>query len=614
MSQIDSALDSLETQIGEKAQTGTPFDWTKITPEIRRNLISWVTIKGVWNIGTKTSNESLAKMYGVPNYLASVIRNQSQNSSGKQKYTPPLKAKIDFDNEKAISPPSNLSYDERDNELEDAYSQINPERSEGGFLETLSPLTSLPFDPTKIKPLVESIVREIIFRSTNSEITKQREQQKKDNENFKDGIIETVHESVNTVLQKALIANREDAIETANKAIENKTQTLKAFVEDIIFQSFLKKRANETIENITETPPNSPQENNQTNSEFIPQIDPNYHFDTYATKVIRSALSMNENLFVYGDTGCGKTTHLEQVCAVLNHGIVRVNPHDGITREMFLGGMKLINNETIFVEGALPIAMRNGYVFLVDEISFLPPNLTAILNPIGEKGGKLYIPETSEWITPSPGFCIFATDNTGGKGDRTGNYTGTEVQNTATLDRFAFCLKMDYLPFDKEDEMLEKRFPNQDEDEIVRMLKFAHEIRSAFSRGELSITLSTRKLIKFFDQRNNNFTIEESLNNTILSWLDEDDETLVKTIIDRLDLITLTTPPKNSTFKINLKPFVEFVHKGEIPSAIREIRNIVKMVQNVDLGPQVAKNLTEIYRDGFITIAEIEQKIRSGSF
>jgi cobaltochelatase CobS len=611
--QIDSALNQLETQIGEKAQQGTPYDWTKITPEIRRNLISWVTIKGVWNIGTKTSNESLAKMYGVPRYLESVLRNQSQNSSGKTRYEPKLKSKIDFDNPEPDNFKTTPEY---------LRNHILPaEEIEVDFDNDFHNQPDLPnenfnsLDQSKIKSLVESIVKDTIFRSINKEISLQRELQKQDNEKLKDGIIKTVHESVNSVLQKALIANREDAIETANKAVENKTQSLKAFVEDIIFQSFLKKRANETIETITENSPQESRENNKTNSEFIPPIDLNYHFDTYATKVIRSALSMHENLFVYGDTGCGKTTHLEQVCAVLNHGIVRVNPHDGITREMFLGGMKLINNETIFVEGALPIAMRNGYVFLVDEISFLPPNLTAILNPIGEKGGKLYIPETSEWITPQPGFCIFATDNTGGKGDRTGNYTGTEVQNTATLDRFAFCLKMDYLPQDKEEEMLTKRFPNlQDTDEIQKMLTFAREIRSAFSRGELSITLSTRKLIKFFDQRSNNFTIEEALSNTILSWLDEDDETLVKTMIDRLDLVSLPQHIKSYNQKIDLDNFVLYVRDGEKVNAIRELRRIFVQVHKTDFGLKVAKDLMESYSDGLITIQKVEKKIISGVF
>lgn len=321
----------------------------------------------------------------------------------------------------------------------------------------------------------------------------------------------------------------ETLVSNVSKKIIEKT------ADGIVFSTLARKRASEQNEQ-PEQPSSEEPIPDFAHSQYIPQIDPNYHFDPYATKVITSAIKMGENLYAYGDTGCGKTTHIEQVCAVLNQGISRINPHDGVTREMFLGGMKLINGETKFIEGALPTAMRLGLVFLVDEISFLPPNLTAILNPVGEKGGKLYIPETSEWISPTPGFCIFATDNTGGKGDNSGQYVGTEVQNTATLDRFAFCIKMNYLPRDAEEAMLQSRFPGLSNIEIEQMLSLASEIRAAFSRGELSLTLSTRKLIKFFDQRTAGFTFAEALQNTVLSWLDEDDNQLVITILDRLGM------------------------------------------------------------------------------
>lgn len=278
---------------------------------------------------------------------------------------------------------------------------------------------------------------------------------------------------------------------------------------------------------------------------YIPRLNPNHYFDPKAVKILRYVLKEGKNAYVYGETGCGKTSGIEQICAVLNRGISRINPHDGVTKEMFCGGMRLVGGETKFIEGALPRAMKLGLVLLIDEISFLPPNLTAILNPVLEKGGKLYIPETGEWIVPHPAFCVWATDNTGGKGDRSGQYTGTEVQNTATLDRFNCCFRMDYLPRDKEQEMLQKRFPNLVDDgqsnehkpslELTRILSLAHDIRSAFSRGELAITFSTRKLIEFFSQRET-FSLSESLDNCLMSWLDEDDTTLVKTMIDRLGI------------------------------------------------------------------------------
>ena len=399
----------------------------------------------------------------------------------------------------------------------------------------------------------------------------------------------------------------ESLVSNVSKKIIEKT------ADGIIFSTLARQRASEQSEQNEQFPPEELQadsENeNSAHAQYIPKIDPNYHFDPYATKVITSAIKMGENLYAYGDTGCGKTTHIEQVCAVLNQGISRINPHDGVTREMFLGGMKLISGETKFIEGALPTAMRLGLVFLVDEISFLPPNLTALLNPVAERGGKLYIPETSEWISPAPGFCIFATDNTGGKGDNSGQYVGTEVQNTATLDRFAFCIKMNYLPEDAEIEMLRNRFPTVDPDEIVNMQKLASEIRSAFSRGELSLTLSTRKLIKFFDQRTAGFTFAEALQNTVLSWLDEDDSQLIKTMLDRLR-INLFPDSVNSQFlydeeekKAQFQQLITGNHKLE---AIRQLRTWF------NLGLKFAKDLTEAYQQETYTADQIFDMARNG--
>lgn len=514
---ITSALEVLQQQIGHEPFYGTRANYTGsydpetiITQSNKQSCISWLVLQGFSKRNVqKNSLAVLGKLYGIESYFKSALRQQGGIPSSH----------INTD-DVFNTPTSDVITDELT--TWEAEKEID-ERENTQNLNTKK---------------IELLIKKILLKDLVQQRGEILEELGEKNLNLHKKIIEAVEQKIKsdfTTEYKTLL----DTIKNeTQKQSQHQQEELKKIVEDIIFKGYL----NQKLQNPSNIIQNNTSQDNikdilpQTNSEFLPKIDPNYHFDPYATKVIRSALSMCENLYVYGDTGCGKTTHLEQVCAVMSRGIVRVNPHDGITREMFLGGMKLINNETVFVEGALPIAMRNGYIFLVDEISFLPPNLTAILNPIGEKGGKLYIPETSEWITPQPGFCIFATDNTGGKGDRTGQYTGTEVQNTATLDRFAFCIKMDYLPQEKEYEMLIKRFPNQNQDEIKGMLDLAKDIRSAFSRGELSITLSTRKLIKYFDQRENNFTTIEALQNTLLSWLDEDDEILVKTMIDRLQI------------------------------------------------------------------------------
>lgn len=506
------ALLSLESQIGFPPGTefrpSAPDADLVIDPSQRQNVISWLIIRGLDPANAKKNSLlTLGKLYRIEKYLDSALLSQERDSKRKPG--------------KQIR---NITSDWGDPPAPPKFPNIEINKSTPPLTSPTTTPTSPDLDAVKI------LVKGLISSEKNDIFITIRQILEEENQKIKTKVIEIGRDTAHAI-----------ATTIVEEKIKHENQNLKSLIEDIIFQTYLNhKKDNSPTERGERSKPDHAEvaQTQNTSTQHIPTLDPNYHFDPYATKVIRAALSMSENLYVYGDTGCGKTTHLEQVCAVLSRGLIRINPHDGITREMFLGGMKLINNETIFIEGALPTAMRNGLVFLVDEISFLPPNLTAILNPIGERGGKLYIPETGEWLSPQPGFCIFATDNTGGKGDRTGNYTGTEVQNTATLDRFAFCIKMDYLPIDKEIKMLINRFPHQDINEIQKLLNLARDIRAAFSRGELALTLSTRKLIKFFSQRQNGFTIEESLSNTILSWLDEDDETLVKTMIDRLQVIS----------------------------------------------------------------------------
>ncbi len=93
--------------------------------------------------------------------------------------------------------------------------------------------------------------------------------------------------------------------------------------------------------------------------------------------------------------------------------------------------------------------------------------------------------------------------------------------------------------------MLLKRFPHLVPEEykttdagyeLTQMLGLAQDVRQAFARGELSVTLSTRKLIDFFEQREQGFSLREALDLCLGNWLDNDDNQLVKVMLDRLQI------------------------------------------------------------------------------
>jgi cobaltochelatase CobS len=408
------------------------------------------------------------------------------------------------------------------------------------------PPTISTTDPIKkLLSEVEGIVNQKLRTFTSEAISNTRTIVKQE--------LQGVQESTLTIL-KALIESGQLSIQLG-QGLESKILNLvQKAADETIFSSLAQRdKGKHREENQEPLEPELPFPPLPSSSSFVPEIDPNFYIDPFVGRVIRKAITLGRNLYASGDTGCGKTATIMQVFAILGRGIIRVNPHDGITKESFIGRMGIRpvesgGTETYFSYGDLAIAMKNGLGFLLDEGDYLPPNLAAVFNPVTERGGKLHISETGETISPAPGFCVFVTANTGGKGDNSGQYTGTEVLNTAWLDRFSFKIKMDYLPQDKELEMLKKRFPKLSEDspntiplpfgetELNKILQLAHDIREAFSRGELSITFSTRKLIDYFEQRENGFSQREALSLCLLSWLDDDDETLVKTMLDRLQI------------------------------------------------------------------------------
>lgn len=267
---------------------------------------------------------------------------------------------------------------------------------------------------------------------------------------------------------------------------------------------------------------------------YVPEVNPRFEF-TKNSALIAMAFAVQRNLFISGPTGCGKTEEIKQVFNRLGFPLRRANMHGDVTYGTFVGAMKANASGTYFDYGLLPLAMKGGYPVLLDEVDFTPPNIASILFPVLEQDAELYIPETGEHIRPAKGFCIYATGNTGGKGDGVGSFTGTEVLNTAFLDRFSFKLTADYLPVEKEVQLLMASHPALPELFCRRTVALATEIRNAFLGGDLAFTWSTRKVLDFVSYAQVLGT-SDALDVTLRNWLDKDDRPLVDTLYRKVGL------------------------------------------------------------------------------
>ena len=236
---------------------------------------------------------------------------------------------------------------------------------------------------------------------------------------------------------------------------------------------------------------------------YVPDIDPDYIFDRATTLAILAGFAHNRRVMVSGYHGTGKSTHIEQVAARLNWPCVRVNLDSHVSRIDLVGKDAIVVHEgkqvTEFRDGILPWAYQHNVALCFDEYDAGRPDVMFVIQRVLESSGRLTLLDQSRVIRPHPAFRLFATANTVGLGDTTGLYHGTQQINQAQMDRWSIVTTLNYLPHDKEVEIIlakAKHYQDAKGREIVNnMVRLADMTRQAFMNGDLSTVMSPRTVI-----------------------------------------------------------------------------------------------------------------------
>ena len=231
---------------------------------------------------------------------------------------------------------------------------------------------------------------------------------------------------------------------------------------------------------------------------LIPAKDPNFvPFGNYSDleNIIKAKIFYPA--YISGPTGNGKSTMIEQICAKHKRPLIRVNLNMMTDEEQLIGTKTLEDGNVLIVEGPVLIAMRTGCTLLLDEIDAGSANTLLCLQPILE-GKPYYFKLKNEMIVPAPGFNIFATANTKGKGSDDGRYIGTNVLNEAFLERFAVTFEQDYPNAKIEQKIIEnlmESYECKDVEFAETLVKWADAIRRTFADGGVDETITTRRMI-----------------------------------------------------------------------------------------------------------------------
>jgi len=229
---------------------------------------------------------------------------------------------------------------------------------------------------------------------------------------------------------------------------------------------------------------------------FIPQKDPSFvPFGNFSDlkKVIQS--KQFYPVFITGLSGNGKTVSVEQACAQLKRELIRVNITIETDEDDLIGGFRLVDGNTSWHNGPVIEAIERGAVLLLDEIDLASNKILCLQSVLEGKG--VFLKKIGKYVRPSPGFNVFATANTKGKGSDDGRFIGTNVLNEAFLERFPVTLEQEYPTAKVEVEILSrlsKQLDCYDESFCKHLVDWANIIRKTFYDGAIDEVVSTRRL------------------------------------------------------------------------------------------------------------------------
>ena len=237
--------------------------------------------------------------------------------------------------------------------------------------------------------------------------------------------------------------------------------------------------------------------------EHVPKIDSDYKFDKDTTMAILAGFSYNKRVLIQGYHGTGKSTHIEQVAARLNWPCVRVNLDSHISRIDLIGkdAIVLKDNKQIteFKEGILPWSIQNPIALVFDEYDAGRPDVMFVIQRVLENEGSFTLLDKNKVLEQHNYFRIFATTNTIGLGDTSGLYHGTQQINQGQMDRWNIVSTLNYLPFEKEFEIIlakNKKLNNKEGKETLsNMIKVADLTRKGFINGDISTVMSPRTVM-----------------------------------------------------------------------------------------------------------------------
>ena len=190
-------------------------------------------------------------------------------------------------------------------------------------------------------------------------------------------------------------------------------------------------------------------------------------------------------LLLKGPTGCGKTRFVSHMAARMGRALHTVACHDDLSAADLVGRYLLKGGETVWVDGPLTRAVREGAICYLDEVVEARKDVTVVLHPLTDDRRILPIDRTGETLHAAPGFMLVASYNPG--------YQNIlKTLKPSTRQRF-LAVELDFPAPEQETEIVAAE-SGLDRERAKALVRLAGKLR-ALKGQDLEEGVSTRLLV-----------------------------------------------------------------------------------------------------------------------
>ena len=180
--------------------------------------------------------------------------------------------------------------------------------------------------------------------------------------------------------------------------------------------------------------------------EYRATVEPYYLAVAREIELFEAAYAARLPVMLKGPTGSGKTRFVEHMAWRLKRPLITVACHEDLSATDLVGRFLLEGEETVWHDGPLTKAVRNGAICYLDEVVEARKDTIVIIHPLTDDRRRLPIEKRGTVLDAPPDFMLVVSYNPGYQ-------SILKDLKQSTRQRF-IALEFDYPPPEMETEIV----------------------------------------------------------------------------------------------------------------------------------------------------------------